>query len=110
LYKLGDRHDELNISFSDNFQYRFSQMINDRDKHISIVIVDTLAIQYGYQLDLFNLFLKLYSQIIISTIVASEISQGLALGVSLPDLNTFTWVKIANVSTKELIPTLPINS
>lgn len=62
MYKLGDRHDELNISFSDNSQYRFSQMINYRDKLISIVIVDTSAIQYVYQLDLFDLFLKLYSQ------------------------------------------------
>jgi predicted nucleic acid-binding protein len=71
------------------------------------VIVDTSAIQYVYQLDLFDLFLKLYSQIIIPAGVASEISQGLALGVSLPDLNTFTWVKIVDVSTEQLIPTLP---
>ena len=71
------------------------------------VIVDTSAIQYVYQLDLFDLFLKLYSQIIIPASVASEISQGIALGVSLPDLNTFTWVKIVDVSTEQLIPTLP---
>ena len=71
------------------------------------VIVDTSAIQYVYQLDLFDLFLKLYSQIIIPAGVASEISQGIALGVSLPDLNTFTWVKIVDVSTEQLIPTLP---
>jgi uncharacterized protein len=71
------------------------------------VIVDTSAIQYVYQLDLFDLFLKLYSQIIIPAGVASEISQGLALGVSLPDLNTLTWVKIVDVSTEQLIPTLP---
>ena len=28
MYKLGDRCDELDISFWDNFQYRFSQMID----------------------------------------------------------------------------------
>ncbi len=71
------------------------------------VIVDTSAVQYLYQLNLFDLLFDLYSQLIIPSGVASEISQGIALGVSLPNLNTFTWVKIVPVSAEQLIPTLP---
>lgn len=71
------------------------------------VIVDTSAVQYLYQLKLFNLLSNLYSQVIIPAGVASEIAQGLALGVSLPNLNTFTWVKTVPVSAEQLIPTLP---
>ncbi|MEH2086348.1 DUF3368 domain-containing protein [Nostoc sp.] len=71
------------------------------------VVVDTSAVQYLYQLNLFDLLFDLYSQLIIPSGVASEISQGIALGVSLPNLNTFTWVKIVPVSTEQLIPTLP---
>lgn len=61
------------------------------------VITDTSVVQYLYQLNLFDLLFNLYSQVIIPVGVASEISQGLALGVSLPNLNTFTWVKIVPV-------------
>ncbi|MHC5724638.1 MAG: PIN domain-containing protein [Nostoc sp.] len=71
------------------------------------VIVDTSAVQYLYQLKLFNLLSNLYSQVIIPAGVASEIAQGLALGVSLPNLNAFTWVKTVPVSAEQLIPTLP---
>ncbi len=71
------------------------------------VITDTSVVQYLYQLNLFDLLFNLYSQVIIPVGVASEISQGLALGVSLPNLNTFTWVKIVPVSPEQLIPTLP---
>ncbi len=52
------------------------------------VITDTSVVQYLYQLNLFDLLFNLYSQVIIPVGVASEISQGLALGVSLPNLNT----------------------
>jgi uncharacterized protein len=71
------------------------------------VIADTSAIQYLYQLNLFDLFFKLYSQVIIPAGVAVEISQGLALDISLPDVNAFTWVKIVSVSAEQLIPNLP---
>ncbi|MDZ8223309.1 MULTISPECIES: hypothetical protein [unclassified Nostoc] len=64
------------------------------------VIVDTSAVQYLYQLNLFDLLSNLYSQVIIPPGVAFEIAQGLALGVSLPNLNTFTWVKTVPVSAE----------
>lgn len=71
------------------------------------VITDTSVLQYLYQLNLFDLLFSLYNQVIIPVGVASEISKGLALGISLPNLNTFTWVKIVSVSAEQLIPTLP---
>jgi predicted nucleic acid-binding protein len=71
------------------------------------VIVDTSSLQYLYQLNLFELFCTLYGQIIVPTGVASEISQGIANSISLPNLNDFTWVKIVNVSPHQLVTTLP---
>lgn len=71
------------------------------------IIVDTSVIQYLYHANLFDLLFKIYHQVTIPKGVFDEISAGLALGVSLPNLNDLTWVNIVPVTVEQLIPALP---
>ncbi|MBD2364001.1 DUF3368 domain-containing protein [Anabaena minutissima FACHB-250] len=71
------------------------------------VIVDTSVIQYLYQVNLFDLLFKIYHQVTIPKGVSDEISQGLVLGVSLPNLNDLTWVNVVPVTLEQLIPAIP---
>jgi uncharacterized protein len=71
------------------------------------VIADTSCIQYLYQINLLNLLPVLYRQITIPAAVATELAQGRALGISLPDPVTLAWLAIAQVSLTQLIPTIP---
>jgi uncharacterized protein len=71
------------------------------------VIADTSCIQYLYQINLLNLLPAMYGQITIPTAVATELAQGRALDISLPDPVTLTWLAIAQVPLAQLIPTIP---
>jgi uncharacterized protein len=70
------------------------------------VIADTSCIQYLYQINLLDLLPTLYGQIAIPIAVATELTQGRSLGISLPDPVTLTWLAIAQVPSTQLIPTI----
>ena len=58
------------------------------------VIADTSPIQYLYQTNLLDLLPQLYDSIITPQAVANELAVGATLEVSLPDLNSLSWLKI----------------
>lgn len=58
------------------------------------VIADTSPIQYLYQTKLLDLFPKLYGSVTIPQAVANELAAGAALNVSLPNVNSLSWLKV----------------
>lgn len=70
-------------------------------------IADTTCIQYLYQVELLDLLPQLYGKVTIPTAVSIELLQGKALGISLPDVTTLSWLAIAQVPVIQLAPTIP---
>ena len=58
------------------------------------VIADTSPIQYLYQTNLLDLLPQIYCSITIPQAVVNELAEGLALGISLPDVTSLSWLKI----------------
>ena len=55
-------------------------------------VCDTSPLQYLHQLSLIHLLPAVVGPIIIPPIVAREISDGIALGIDLPDVRTLNWI------------------
>ena len=62
-----------------------------------VVICNTSALQYLYQIDLLDLLPVLFGQAQIPPAVASEIDEGKGRKVSLPTLEDLPWVAIRPV-------------
>ena len=71
------------------------------------VIADTSPIQYLYQIDQLNLLPTLYEQVKMPQAVADELDQGHVQGISLPDVDSLSWVMVCPVPASILIPDLP---
>jgi uncharacterized protein len=71
------------------------------------VISDTSPLQYLFQANLLDLLQILYSQITIPEAVVNEISVGRALGISLPDLASLSWIQVRKVGVPALLPIVP---
>lgn len=67
------------------------------------IISDTSALQYLHQADHLNLLRLLYGRIVVPEAVAAEITEGRALGYSLPELSTLEWVQIEPVVGRRLL-------
>ena len=68
------------------------------------VIADTSPLQYLYQTDLLDLLHHLYGRVAVPQAVARELAEGLARGISLPDINAIEWVRIVSAPGQELLP------
>ncbi|MFL6233097.1 MAG: DUF3368 domain-containing protein [Thermoanaerobaculia bacterium] len=68
------------------------------------VIVDTSPLQYLHQLGLLDLLPDFYGEILIPESVVREIAAGHALGVALPELKTFPWIKVRKVAGLAVLP------
>ncbi len=68
------------------------------------VIADTSPIQYLYQTNLLDLLPNFYGQIIIPFSVAQELAVGKASGISLPDINSLSWIIIQQAQSVSLLP------
>jgi hypothetical protein len=68
------------------------------------VIVNTSPLQYLYQVSLLELLPNLYQTVIVPQAVVDEISEGIKLGVSLPDIASQTWLKISQPQSNLILP------
>lgn len=71
------------------------------------VISDTSPLQYLFQLNLLDLLPRFYGKIVVPQGVAQEIDSGQALGVSLPDLKSLSWVRLRKVRDSAEVPLMP---
>ena len=58
------------------------------------LIGDTSPLQYLYQLELWHILPALAERVLIPPAVIEELVAGLALGVSLPDVETLNWMTV----------------
>lgn len=68
------------------------------------VVVNTSPIQYLYQIGLLETFSSLYGGIIVPDAVGTELAEGRARGVALPDLETIPWITIRIPQNRALLP------
>jgi len=68
------------------------------------IICNTSPIQYLYQLDMLDILPSMAERIIVPRAVAEEISTGRAVGVTLPDLATLSWVDIRSPASEPALP------
>jgi len=71
------------------------------------IIVDTSPLQYLYQIAQLDLLPTLYGHIKIPQAVATELSEGLAQGLSLPDLASLSWITCCPVPPSMMISNVP---
>ena len=71
------------------------------------VISNTSPLQYLYQLDLLDVLPTLYGQVLVPAGVSREIAVGRSLGVALPDIESFTWLRIREVGAPALLSLVP---
>ena len=62
------------------------------------VVCNTSPLQYLHQVALLELLPDVFGKVHVPIAVASELAQGRRLGISLPDVNTLSWVEIQQVS------------
>ena len=67
-------------------------------------ICDTSPIQYLYQLRLLHILPALVQSVIVPPAVISELATGRSLGVSLPKLENFDWVKVRQPVGSSALP------
>ena len=58
------------------------------------LICDTSPLQYLHQLELLHILPALAERVLIPPAVIEELAAGLALGVSLPDVETLDWITV----------------
>ena len=68
------------------------------------VISDTSPIQYLHQLGLLDLLHVLAGRVIVPPAVVSELAEGQALGMNLPDLQALDWVEIRRPVSELAVP------
>jgi len=71
------------------------------------IIADTSPLQYLFQVGLLDLLPTLYSHVTIPEAVASELAEGRARGVSVPDPAAYPWISVASVRGLELLSLAP---
>ena len=69
-----------------------------------VVISNTSPLQYLHQTEMLFLLPELYGQILIPQSVLEELQAGKQRGVSLPDLENLSWVKVRRVQQRALLP------
>lgn len=67
------------------------------------VIINTSPIQYLYQTELLDLLKTLYGQIVIPQAVKKELDVGISLGVSLPTLTNYSWMKVQTAQSQAIL-------
>ncbi len=70
------------------------------------VITDTSPIQYLYQIAQLDLLPMLYGQVRMPQAVADELMQGYVQGISLPNLDSLSWIRLCAVLSSSLIPNI----
>ncbi len=68
------------------------------------VIVNTSPIQYLHQTNLLDLLPTLYKTLLIPQAVVDELADGIALGVSLPNISSLSWIKIRQPQSSLILP------
>jgi predicted nucleic acid-binding protein len=68
------------------------------------VVCNTSPLQYLHQADVLDLLPRLYENVLVPAPVVLELEEGLARGVTLPDVRAFTWVTIVDPPAPELLP------
>lgn len=68
------------------------------------VIINTSPIQYLYQTELLDLLKTLYGEIIVPQAVKKELNVGISLGISLPNLTTYSWMTIRTAQSQAILP------
>jgi predicted nucleic acid-binding protein len=59
------------------------------------VVSDTSPLQYLHQLDLLDVLPAFYRVVVVPAAVAAELDEGRVAGVSLPDVRTLSWARVA---------------
>ncbi len=72
-----------------------------------VVIVDTSPLFYLYRLGYFHILEKLYGEIIIPQAVVTELQEGKMLGEDVPEIESYTWIKVKNVTLPAFIKLVP---
>ncbi len=68
------------------------------------VLINTSPIQYLYQTNTLNLLFNLYGEIILPQSVVNELTDGIYLGVVLPNLNSLPWINIKKAQSRNILP------
>jgi uncharacterized protein len=68
------------------------------------VIANTSPIQYLFQLGLLDLLPELYGEVFVPEGVVLELRSGVDRGVSLPDLNVLSWLRIRKARSAAVLP------
>ena len=68
------------------------------------LICDTSPIQYLHQLGLLDTLHVLAGRVIVPPTVVSELAEGQALGINLPDLQALDWVEIRRPVSALAVP------
>lgn len=70
------------------------------------VISDTSPLQYLYQTGLLHLLPAMYDTVTVPAAVVSEIEKGIELGIALPRVREFPWIRIRSVEHGRLLPSM----
>ena len=72
-----------------------------------VVIVDTSPLFYLHRLGYFHILEKLYGEIIIPQAVVTELQEGKMLGEDVPEIESYTRIKVKNVTLPAFIKLVP---
>ena len=70
-------------------------------------ISNTSPLFYLYRIGKIDLLKELYSQILIPREVALEIEEGFRSGVDVPNVESYTWIEIKEISTPSFLKMVP---
>ena len=68
------------------------------------VIANTSPLQYLFQLGLLDLLPELYAEVVVPEGVILELRSGVERGVSLPDLDSLSWLRIRKPRSEAVLP------
>src|SRR4030043_1838639 len=72
-----------------------------------IVIVNTSPLFYLHRLGYFYILEKLYGEIIVPFAVVTELEEGERLGEDIPEIKSYNWIKVKNVTVPAFIKLVP---
>jgi len=70
------------------------------------LICDTSPLQYLHQIGSLEILPVLAAQVLIPPAVVKELSEGIALGVDLPDVSAVNWITVRRPSAESALPLL----
>jgi uncharacterized protein len=72
-----------------------------------MIITNTSPIYYLHQLGLLQLFEDIYGTVVTTSAVIQELNAGAAIGLSVPDVKTVSYIKVMDVSVPLFLQLIP---